>query len=688
MPQVAAQAGSTRQTPSTLRMTSLYTISGDEDAHRQLEGQHDRESSSRYLSSNLVSTSSDDIEYLPFRPSDASALGPLPKPAMTDNWQHSARAKRPRQQLTVNVMEEDMQYTGETDPSHARGSRISPGWDAESPKLSNAKKRKHIVPRSAPPALLNFSSPISNASESPPVIIVSKPTRPLARALTSLKSILRRSNTRPSTAAGPSAPSGNSDVTSWLSTVPQPAPLRHRAPTPDIAQTRQTELRSLGDASARRLAIYTPPNSSSYSASNTSPSVTDDNDQRDQTRSTRVVANVGPSPSVSEKFPDRNAPRPGGKPAAIIDHRKGRRTPSRAPRIPPSLYDKTLPPPPSSPRWTNGDFHNNPPVFVPLNPQGDGSSGVLNRDTSDNTFSMATQPPSSSWESHSSRGSGSLARSDSGLSSSNSAKNPTPLIQPTIPDDESIEFVYHLSLNAEELSEGGEQKFQITRLMLNGETQETTILVDVRPGCKSGTRITFPGAGNELTPGTYRDVVFVVEQIFDASSHCSDSEQSVLAEKTPLPNALGPGSTLIAENASIACDIYMPGGTEDIQGAQNETGDSVDSPVDTPTPRHIEPPAISTTEDPQPQPQPVIQEQAVDQQVRRAEEKETNPLNTALMGLGRHRIPLEHLEIHESSVIGRGGFGVVTRGKMLGYHSEMAVKRLTSDETRDMRIAK
>ncbi|KAG9002625.1 Negative regulator of mitotic exit [Tulasnella sp. JGI-2019a] len=78
--------------------------------------------------------------------------------------------------------------------------------------------------------------------------------------------------------------------------------------------------------------------------------------------------------------------------------------------------------------------------------------------------------------------------------------------------------------------------------------------------------------------------------------------------------------------------------------------------------------------------QTFVSKQAIEQQVEH--------LKTALAGLGQHRIPLRHLEIDESSVIGRGGFGVVLRGKMFGYHSEVAIKRLQSDGTRDIRIAK
>ncbi|KAG9034282.1 hypothetical protein FRB95_013440 [Tulasnella sp. JGI-2019a] len=69
-------------------------------------------------------------------------------------------------------------------------------------------------------------------------------------------------------------------------------------------------------------------------------------------------------------------------------------------------------------------------------------------------------------------------------------------------------------------------------------------------------------------------------------------------------------------------------------------------------------------------------------------QQDVEQLNKALAGLGDYRIPREHLEIDESSVVGKGGFGVVIRGRLFGYNSEVAIKRLQSDETQDIRVAK
>ncbi|KAG9000191.1 hypothetical protein FRB94_005635 [Tulasnella sp. JGI-2019a] len=69
-------------------------------------------------------------------------------------------------------------------------------------------------------------------------------------------------------------------------------------------------------------------------------------------------------------------------------------------------------------------------------------------------------------------------------------------------------------------------------------------------------------------------------------------------------------------------------------------------------------------------------------------QQDLHALNKALADLGKHRISLETLEIDEIHVIGTGGFGVVKQGKLSGYPSAVAIKRLRSDDTKDIRVAK
>ncbi|KAG9006704.1 hypothetical protein FRB95_000584 [Tulasnella sp. JGI-2019a] len=90
------------------------------------------------------------------------------------------------------------------------------------------------------------------------------------------------------------------------------------------------------------------------------------------------------------------------------------------------------------------------------------------------------------------------------------------------------------------------------------------------------------------------------------------------------------------------------------------------------------------------QPMPQIMQQGLLEQAQliRQHAQDLQALTRALADLGQHHIPLETLDIDERNVIGRGGYGVVTRGTFSGYPLPVAVKRLRSDNTKDMRVAK
>ncbi|KAG9021463.1 hypothetical protein FRB95_002063 [Tulasnella sp. JGI-2019a] len=632
--------------PSSRYTTSLYTISGDEDVHWELEDQHDCESPSRSLPAS---------------------------PAVSEDRSHFTTAKRSRQQLAVGGIED---HAGQTHLLSVEGrSRTDHGRDAEPQKMSRATSRRSVAPsRFEPTAHPNVSTSTSNISPAPPVIIVSEPTQPLARALKSLKSVLRKSNKAPSTGS-----STTSDVASWVSTIQKLAPL-----PPSAFDLVQKHKRGLGNPSARRLAIYVPSDSSSYSggsAPNTSPLVPYDDSELDESPAPRsALVDTDPCFESEQALlsPNLNVPLPRGKSDAVVDRQKGRRVPARSPRVPPPLYDKALPPPPSSPAWTDAKSHSNPSV-----------PALLGRDASTLTVNSSIedlQPdeiPSSSRRSRSRGAVKSLARSNSNISSSSSNH-----ASPDAHADKSREFVYHLPLDLDQLSEGGKQQFQITRRMLDGEQQEKTVFVNVRPGSTPGTRITFPGAGNERIPGMYQDVVFVVEQKPDKRPTLPDTEPLVVAEETSVLSALNPETALDTEAVNIPTSIDTPGGAEDNQGMEDGPEPINQSPhrsVDTPDLHHAEALENSAADCQQTQLESLAQAQVAEEQLQ---QEEVNPLDTALAGLGRHHIPLEHLEIDESSVIGRGGFGVVTRGRMLGYHYDVAIKRLKSDETRDIRVAK
>ena len=69
-----------------------------------------------------------------------------------------------------------------------------------------------------------------------------------------------------------------------------------------------------------------------------------------------------------------------------------------------------------------------------------------------------------------------------------------------------------LKVSLEELYSGATKRLKVNRRLLNGETEEKVLEIEVHPGWKSGTKIRFPKAGNEQHGGDAQDLVFVIEE--------------------------------------------------------------------------------------------------------------------------------------------------------------------------------
>ena len=70
-----------------------------------------------------------------------------------------------------------------------------------------------------------------------------------------------------------------------------------------------------------------------------------------------------------------------------------------------------------------------------------------------------------------------------------------------------------LPLSLEDLYTGTTKKLKVTRSLLNGAGREEKVLsVDVKPGWKAGTKVTFENAGDEISPGMSQAICFEVEE--------------------------------------------------------------------------------------------------------------------------------------------------------------------------------
>ncbi|KAG8914772.1 hypothetical protein FRC01_003924 [Tulasnella sp. 417] len=88
---------------------------------------------------------------------------------------------------------------------------------------------------------------------------------------------------------------------------------------------------------------------------------------------------------------------------------------------------------------------------------------------------------------------------------------------PVVPslDEESVpvEWISPLPLTLEELFEGGTYALRVKTRFFSGELGIRELNIDVKPGWMTGTRIIFPNAGNERSPGAFHTIILVVKQV-------------------------------------------------------------------------------------------------------------------------------------------------------------------------------
>jgi len=98
--------------------------------------------------------------------------------------------------------------------------------------------------------------------------------------------------------------------------------------------------------------------------------------------------------------------------------------------------------------------------------------------------------------------------------------------------------VTDLNLSLEELFQGVTKKMRITRKTVSqGRSEKFDAEIVVKPGWKTGTKITFKGEGDEYQPGQAQDVIFVVKEKPHPTLKRSGNDL-VFKSKVPLVDAL------------------------------------------------------------------------------------------------------------------------------------------------------
>lgn len=77
---------------------------------------------------------------------------------------------------------------------------------------------------------------------------------------------------------------------------------------------------------------------------------------------------------------------------------------------------------------------------------------------------------------------------------------------------QSPEITRPLKVSLHDLYTGAMKRLKVGRRLASGSTEEKVLEIQIHPGWKSGTKIRFPKAGNELANGDSQDLIFVVEE--------------------------------------------------------------------------------------------------------------------------------------------------------------------------------
>jgi len=78
--------------------------------------------------------------------------------------------------------------------------------------------------------------------------------------------------------------------------------------------------------------------------------------------------------------------------------------------------------------------------------------------------------------------------------------------------EEQLTVKKRLAVSLEDIYTGTTKKLKVTRRRLDGSSDEKVLTINVKPGWKTGTKITFNNEGDEIAPGQFQSIVFTLEE--------------------------------------------------------------------------------------------------------------------------------------------------------------------------------
>ena len=131
-------------------------------------------------------------------------------------------------------------------------------------------------------------------------------------------------------------------------------------------------------------------------------------------------------------------------------------------------------------------------------------------------------------------------------------------------------FEHRLPCALEDLYRGTTKKLKITRNVQGRKTEEV-LEIPIRAGFKKGTKVTFPGKGDEPAPGVAGDVVFVVDEKPHATFK-REGNDLLMVQTVPLVRALTEFAFNVAslDGRQVRVDVQGPVGPGQVKVVKGE----------------------------------------------------------------------------------------------------------------------
>ncbi|KAJ3071213.1 hypothetical protein HDU98_005659 [Podochytrium sp. JEL0797] len=124
----------------------------------------------------------------------------------------------------------------------------------------------------------------------------------------------------------------------------------------------------------------------------------------------------------------------------------------------------------------------------------------------------------------------------------------------------------------EDLYAGATKKLKVTRRTQSGSVEEKILQITVRPGWKVGTKITYPGEGDEVAPGVFQDIVFEVEEKPNDRFKRDGDDLKIMIDVSLADVLCGPCKKTIEtlDGRKLEVDVYGLKSSDDIRLIRGE----------------------------------------------------------------------------------------------------------------------